>query len=138
MEETEDSNTSKKCNPNNSNNNHQYIAFGFHHHNTSSNNNMNQYPALLPLPPPPLPLAIPLQLSFPQNHNFRSRTHFYKPPFNQNLPLLPTPSDSKIQDISGNLNFDPFFKNPFYFSCAFSLMKEKKISFFCRKLRIGV
>ncbi|KAK4380485.1 hypothetical protein RND71_002347 [Anisodus tanguticus] len=113
MEETEESNTSKKCNSkprttkgcpnnnnnnphsNNNNNNNQYIAFGFH------NNNQNQYqtyPALLPLPPP----SIPLQLPFPQNHNFRSRAHFQKPPLKKNHPLLATPSDSKFQEISAS------------------------------------
>ncbi|XP_060196789.1 protein argonaute 7 [Lycium barbarum] len=112
MEETEESNTSKKCNskptttklyannnnnPNsNNNNNHQYIAFGFH-----NNNNQNQYqtyPALLPLPPS----TIPLQLPFPQNHNFRSRNHFQKLPLKQNNPLFATPSDSKLQEISAS------------------------------------
>ncbi|PHU29848.1 Protein argonaute 7 [Capsicum chinense] len=113
MEETtEESNTSKNCNskptttkvyannnnniPHSNNNNNQYIAFGFH-----NNNNQNQYqtyPALLPLPPP----AIPLQLPFPQNHNFRSRTLLQKPPLKQNHPLLATPSDSKLQDISAS------------------------------------
>ncbi|KAH0732925.1 hypothetical protein KY290_000591 [Solanum tuberosum] len=107
MEQTENSNkcnskstTAKICPNNNNNNNNHYIAFGFHH-NTNNTNNQNQYqtyPPLLPLPP----LLPPLQLPFPQNHNFRSRTHVHKPSFNQNHPFLATPSDSKIQEISAS------------------------------------
>lgn len=125
MEHTENSNkcnskstTAKICpNNNNNNNNNHYIAFGFHH-NTNNNQYHETYPPLLPLPP----LLPPLQLPFPQNHNFRSRTHLHKPSFNQNHPFLATPSDFKIQQISGNqelrtpfTSFNTFMKKDWIF-----------------------
>lgn len=114
MEETEESNTHKKCtsktslrgrtNPHN----HQYHN---HHHNQllhqSNRNgfgfyNQNQYqayPALLPLPP-----TIPLQLAItpphPQNQNYISKSYLQKPSRKQSNPPLAASSNSQAQDIS--------------------------------------
>ncbi|OAY50078.1 protein argonaute 7 [Manihot esculenta] len=109
MEDSEESNASKKCTAKtrtlrgrtNSDHKHQY-QYQYQHHLFQYSNqfgllNHGQYPsycpALLPLPPP-IPLQLALVPPFPQNHSFRSKTHFQKPSFKLNNhppPPLPTP-----------------------------------------------
>ncbi|XAR65229.1 hypothetical protein NMG60_11009276 [Bertholletia excelsa] len=112
MEDAEELNTTKKCNPktrslrgrnNNTTQNHQY----HHHHQLLDQSNRNRirfcdnqnnqyqtYPALLPLPPI-IPFHLALAPPPPQNPGFRSKskTHLQKPPWQQNNPPLATSSD---------------------------------------------
>ncbi|KAL6983436.1 Protein argonaute 7 [Sarracenia purpurea var. burkii] len=111
MEETKESNTTKKCTSPKTRSfrgrsnplNHHY----YHHHQQQLLQNSNRvwycnqnqyqtYPALLPLPLPP---TIPPQITaatppLPRNPSFRSKTHLQKLPRNQNSPPMATSSDT--------------------------------------------
>ncbi|XP_052187358.1 protein argonaute 7 [Diospyros lotus] len=108
MDETEESNATKKCtskartfraqnNPQSRQYHHQYHLLQQHNSNRIWYCNQNQYqayPALLPLPP-----TIPLQPTatppFPQNQCFRSKPHLQKPSWKGNNPPLATSSDTE-------------------------------------------
>ncbi|XP_057508377.1 protein argonaute 7-like [Actinidia eriantha] len=100
MEQREESNTTKKCNPkirssrgsNQQNPHHHHHHYQLLQHSNRLwywNQNQNQYqayPPLLPLPP-----TMPL----PQNPSLRSKTHLQKPPWKHNNPSLATSSDTE-------------------------------------------
>ncbi|KAL2546716.1 protein argonaute 7 [Forsythia ovata] len=108
MEETEESNTNKKCTRNFRRNgntqNYQYPNQFLHQSNRINGfgygfSYQNQYPALLPLPPS-IPLQMAVAPSFPQYQNFGSKTHLQKPSWKQNNPPPATSSESQVQDFS--------------------------------------
>ncbi|CAI9785259.1 unnamed protein product [Fraxinus pennsylvanica] len=118
MEETEESNTNKKCTRsfrrNGNTQNYQYQNQFLHRSNRINGfgygfSYQNQYPALLPLPPS-IPLQMALAPTFPQYHNFGSKTHLQKPSWKQNNPPLSASSESRVQDFSlaqARTNFHP-------------------------------
>ncbi|XP_050237879.1 protein argonaute 7 [Mercurialis annua] len=107
MEDSKDSNASKKCttktrtfrgrtNTHKHQYEYQYQHRLFQYSNHFGFLNHNQYyPALLPLPPP-IPLQLALTPSFPQNHSFLSKTHFQKPSCKLfKAPTVPTSTDTQ-------------------------------------------
>ncbi|XP_031265683.1 protein argonaute 7-like [Pistacia vera] len=111
MEETDDSNANKKCttktrsfrgrtNPHKHQYQHQLIQYSNHFGFWNQNQyNPRYYPALLPLPSP-IPLHLALTPPLPQNHNFRSKTHFHKPSCKLNNPPLATSSDTQLPVVT--------------------------------------
>ncbi|XP_059655791.1 protein argonaute 7 [Cornus florida] len=107
MEDTQESNTNRKCTPKtrsfreraNPPHNYQYHHQLLHYSNGigffNHQNQYQAYPALLPLPP-----IIPLQLTvtppLPQNQTFRPKTNLQKPPWKHTNPPLATSSDIQL------------------------------------------
>ncbi|KAL3840550.1 hypothetical protein ACJIZ3_025141 [Penstemon smallii] len=118
MEEEEESNTSRKCNPK-TRIESGYYSYQYQHQLLQNSyrlgygygygfglglgfgyqNQYQNYPSLLPLPP-----NIPLQFTktppLPQNHNFGSKTHFQKGSLKQNNTPFATSSVPQVQDFS--------------------------------------
>nr|GMD28688.1 protein argonaute 7 [Ipomoea batatas] len=90
MEETEAHTTNTKCTSKPA---QSFRGSVVNHQSSNTANHYQSYPPLLPLPTPSLPAL--------QNHSFRPKPHFKKPPLQWNSPPLATSSSaSEPQDIS--------------------------------------